>query len=185
MQTLMIFCILFIALLEAPLFTIIAGLSAVCLFFIDRDFTSLQMIIIEMNRLASMPVLIALPLFTFAGCLLTKSNSPTRILNFMKALTDRMPGGLPIAALCSCAFFTALTGASGVTIVALGGLLYPILKQNYSEQFSLGLITTSGSLGLLFPPSLPIILYGVIAQIDISMIFKASFVPGVILMLVL
>ncbi len=184
--TLLIFAVLFMALLEAPLFTVIAGLSIVCLYFVDHDWLSIQMILIEMNRLASMPVLVALPLFTLAGCLLTESDAPKRIMNFIQALVGWLPGGLAIAALCSCAFFTALTGASGVTIVALGGVLYPILRQrNYTESFSLGLMTTSGSLGLLFPPSLPIILYGVVAQVEISKIFKAALIPGIILILVL
>ena len=184
--TLLIFAILLIALLEAPLFTVIAGLSAVCLYFADYDWQAFQTIIIEMNRLASMPILTALPLFTFAGCLLTESGAPKRIMNLMQALFGRLPGGIAVAALCSCAFFTALTGASGVTIVALGGVLYPVLrKKKYPEAFSLGLMTTSGSLGLLFPPSLPIILYGVVARVDINTIFKAAAVPGVLLIAVL
>ena len=172
------------ALIEAPLFTIIAALTIACLYLINNDWLSLQLIIIEMNRLASMPVLVALPLFTFVGCLLTETKAPTRIMNFMQALLDWLPGGLAIAALCSCAFFTALTGASGVTIVAIGAVLYPILRQsNYKDNFTLGLLTTSGSLGLLFPPSLPVILYGVVNQIDIRDIFKAALVPGILLII--
>jgi tripartite ATP-independent transporter DctM subunit len=172
------------ALIEAPLFTIVAALTIVCLYLINHDWLSLQLIIIEMNRLASMPVLVALPLFTFVGCLLTETKAPTRIMNFMQALLGWLPGGLAIAALCSCAFFTALTGASGVTIVAIGAVLYPILRQSYyKENFTLGLLTTSGSLGLLFPPSLPVILYGVVNQIDIRDIFKAALVPGILLII--
>lgn len=186
MLTVLIIVILLFALLEAPLFTVIAALSAACLFFIDFDALALQTIIIEMNRLASMPVLVALPLFTLAGVLLTKTEAPHRITCFMQALIGWLPGGLAVAALCSCAFFTALTGASGVTIVALGSLLYPILREHrYRERFALGLLTTSGSRGLLFPPSLPIILYGVVAQVDIPRIFKAALVPGVLSVLVM
>jgi tripartite ATP-independent transporter DctM subunit len=181
-----ILAILLFAFIETPLFTIIAGLSVVCLYCIDHDWWALQMILIEMNRLASMPVMVALPLFTFVGCLLTETEAPKRIMNFMQALMGWLPGGLAIAALCACAFFTALTGTSGVTIVALGSLLYPILRQrHYNETFTLGLLTTSGSLGLLFPPSLPIILYGVVAQVDITQIFKAALIPGVLLVVVL
>lgn len=179
---LLIFAFFFIALLEAPLFMVMAGLSVACFYFSDHEWSALQMVIIEINRLASMPVLTALPLFTFSGCLLTQSNAPRRVTNFIQALLGWLPGGLGIAALCSCAFFTALTGASGVTIVALGGVLYPLLKQqNYRETFSLGLLTTSGSLGLLFPPSLPVILYGVVGQVDISRIFRAAWIPGILL----
>jgi len=178
--------VLLFALLEAPLFTVIIGISMVCLYAIDLDFMALQTILIEINRLASMPVLVALPLFTFTGCLLTETNAPRRIMNFIQAFAGWLPGGLAISALCSCALFTALTGASGVTIVALGGILYPILlEKNYGSKFSLGLLTTSGSRGLLFPPSLPIILYGVVAQVDIGLIFKAALVPGLFIILVL
>jgi len=170
------------ALLEAPLFTVIAGMTMFCLYAVSKDWMALQMIVIELNRLASMPVLVALPLFTFTGVLLTETSAPRRIMNFLQSVIGWLPGGLAIAALCSCAFFTALTGASGVTIVALGSVLYPVLRQeDYREPFTLGLLTTSGSLGLLFPPSLPVILYGVISQIDIADIFKAALLPGIVL----
>ena len=181
-----ILAILLLALLETPVFTVIAALSMACLFFVDHDLLALQMILIEMNRLGSMPVLVALPLFTFVGCLLTETRAPRRIMDFIEALLGWLPGGMAMAALCSCAFFTALTGASGVTIVALGSILYPVMRsRGYEEKFTLGLLTTSGSLGLLFPPSLPVILYGVIAQVDISRIFKAALVPGILLIVVL
>ena len=183
---LLLFLVLFFALIETPLFTVIAALSMVCLFFLEHDWLALQIILIEMNRMASMPVLIALPLFTFVGCLLTETKAPERIMNFIQAIMGWLPGGMAIAALFCCTIFTALTGASGVTIVALGGVLYPVLrKQKYKEKFSLGLLTTSGSLGLLFPPSLPIIIYGVVSGIAILDIFKAAFVPGVLLIMVL
>ncbi|MDP2862119.1 MAG: TRAP transporter large permease subunit [Desulfobacterales bacterium] len=184
--TLIIIGMFLFAVLETPLFTIIAGLSIACFFFIDNEWASIQTIVIEMNRLASMPVLVALPLFTFSGCLLAETGAPMRIMNLMGALTGRIPGGIAVAAICSCAFFTALTGASGVTIVAIGSLLYPVLlRQEYDENFSLGLLTTSGSLGLLFAPSLPVILYGVVAQVDAAVIFKAALVPGILLVLLL
>jgi len=181
-----IILILLLTVLEMPLFVAIAGLSMACLLSSDHDPTVLQTILIEMNRLAGMPVLVALPLFTLVGCVLTASGAPRRMLNFLEAAAGWLPGGSAMAALCACAFFTALTGASGVTIVALGAVLYPILQQQqYSEKFTLGLLTTGGSLGLLFPPSLPIILYGVVGQIDIGRIFKATLVPGLLLLLVL
>jgi C4-dicarboxylate transporter DctM subunit len=175
-----------LALLETPIFVLIAGISTVCLYAVDHDPLALQTVLIEMNRLASMPVLVALPLFTFVGALLTATEAPRRIMAFMQALFGWMPGGLAVAALISCALFTALTGASGVTIVALGGVLYPVLrKYRHPERFSLGLLTTSGSLGLLFPPSLPIILYGVVAQVDIADLFLAALVPGILLVVVI
>ncbi len=178
--------IVLLILLEAPLFVSIGALALVCLLNSDFDPTSVQLILIEMNRLATMPVLVALPLFTAVGCVLTASSAPRRMMNFLDAATGWLPGGSAMAALGACAFFTALTGASGVTIVALGAVLYPILKQQqYDEKFTLGLLTTGGSLGLLFPPSLPIILFGVVAQLDIGKTFKATLIPGLLLLVVL
>ena len=179
---LVIGAILVLALLEAPLFTVIAALSMACLFLVNQDPLALQIIFIEMNRLGAMPVLVALPLFTFVGCLLTETRAPERMIAFIDAVVGWLPGGAAMAALFACAFFTALTGASGVTIVALGGLLYPVMRErDYGERFTLGLLTTSGSLGLLFPPSLPVILYGVVAQVDIGQVFKAALVPGMLI----
>jgi C4-dicarboxylate transporter, DctM subunit len=117
---------------------------------------------------------------------LAESKSPKRLVNLAEALFCWMPAGLAIVALFSCAIFTAFTGASGVTIVALGGLLYPILlKQGYPEKFSLGLVTASGSIGLLFPPSLPIILFAFVAGVSINQLFVAGLIPGIILILFL
>jgi tripartite ATP-independent transporter DctM subunit len=148
-------------------------------------------IIIELFRLASLPALIAIPLFTFAGFLLAESKAPQRMLALAEALVGWMRGGVAIVGLTTCAVFTAFTGASGVTIIALGGLLYPMLrKQNYSDKFSLGLLTCTGSLGLMFPPSLPIILYGLVAgqldsRVSIDKLFVAGAVPGLLLVLAL
>ncbi len=178
--------VLLLTFFDLPLFLSIAGLTIVLLLSTDAHPIVLQTILIEMNRLATMPILVALPLFTMVGCILTASKMPNRLLAFLEAVSGWLPGGTAMAALCACAFFTALTGASGVTIVAMGAVLYPILKkQQYDEEFSLGLLTTGGSLGLLFPPSLPIILYGVVAQIDIGSVFKATLFPGILLLLVL
>ena len=157
------------------------GLTAY--FFTDSPGASVA---VEIYRMTSAPTLLAIPLFTFAGHVMAESQSPQRLLRLAQSSVGQFPGGVAVAALVICAFFTAFTGASGVTIIALGGLLYPILrKQNYSERFSLGLITTSGSLGLLFPPSLPIILYGLVAKVDIDQLFIAGIVPGILLIIIL
>lgn len=175
--------ILLFVLFGTPLFIII-GIIALLAF--SSALIDTSAVIVEMYRLANSPTLLAIPLFTFAGYILAESNSPRRIVQLTKALFGWLPGGLAVVALVSCAIFTAFTGASGVTIIALGGLLYPILiKENYKEKFTLGLLTTSGSLGLLFPPSLPIILYGMIAKINIDQLFAAGFIPGLILLVVL
>ena len=190
-MTLLIGLILFaLALLGAPLFAVI-GASALIGFY--RAEIDPYVVAIEIYRLAEMPVLLAIPLFTFAGYLLGESKAPQRLVRVTDALLGWLTGGLAIVALTACAFFTALTGASGVTIVALGALLYPALKQShYPERFTLGLITTSGSLGLLFAPSLPLILYGIVAQqmnvgipISIDDLFLAGVLPGLTMLLLL
>jgi tripartite ATP-independent transporter DctM subunit len=182
--------LLALALLGAPLFAIIA--SAALLGFHHNE-VDLSAVVIEIYRIAEMPVLIAIPLFTFAGYLLGESHAPRRLVHITNALIGWMPGGLAVVALLASALFTAFTGASGVTIVALGALLYPALKEaGYRDNFSLGLITTSGSLGLLFAPSLPLILYGVIAQqtdigqaVTIDDLFLAGIFPGILMLVLL
>ena len=172
-----------LALLGVPLFVVLAagGLLASHAADISPD-----ILIIEMNRLATSPNMIAIPLFTFAGVLMSSGGAPQRLVNFYRAALGWMPGGLAIVTIGSCAFFTAYSGASGVTILALGGLLYPILVgEGYRDRFSLGLLTTSGSLGLLFPPSLAILIYGIVAGVGIDKMFLAGIVPGTLLMIIL
>jgi C4-dicarboxylate transporter DctM subunit len=172
-----------LALLGAPLFAIIAA-SAMLGFL--REGIDLQAIAIEFYGIAEMPILLAIPLFTFAGYLLSESGAPRRLVRLTGALLGWMPAGLAIVALAACAFFTAFTGASGVTIIALGALLFPALQEaGYPEKFNLGLITSAGSLGLLFAPSLPLILYGIVAEISIEDLFLAGLLPGVLMLLIL
>ena len=172
-----------VALIGAPLFTVIAAGAILASFSAD---ISPDIIIIEMHRLAASPNMIAIPLFTFAGVLMSSGGAPRRLVDFYRAAFGWMPGGLAIVTIGACAFFTTFSGASGVTILALGGLLYPILRgEGYKENFSLGLLTTSGSLGLLFPPSLAILIYGIVAGVSIENMFFAGLVPGVLLMLML
>lgn len=172
-----------LALFGTPLFVIISAIALIAFYFAD---ISSAVVIVELYRLASMPILLAIPLFTFAGYLLAESNTPKRLVNLSRAFFGWMPGGLSIVALVSCAIFTAFTGASGVTIIALGGLLYPVLlKEKYPEKFTLGMLTASGNLGLLFPPSLPIILYGVISGVSIDKLFIAGIIPGLLMIVFL
>jgi len=127
-----------------------------------------------------------IPLFTFAGTLLAESKAPKRLVDVAQSLVGFLPGGLPIVTIVVCAFFTAFTGASGVTIIALGGLLYPALvKEKYNERFSIGLVTSCGSIGLLLAPSLPLILYGLIGQVSVDKLFAAGLLPSVLLVSVL
>ncbi len=172
-----------LAVIGAPLFTVIA---ASAMLGYQREGIDLMAIAIEILGLAEMPFLSAIPLFTFAGYLLSESNAPRRLVRLTGAVLGWMPGGLALVALVACAFFTAFTGASGVTIIALGAILYPALKHDgYPDHFNLGLVTTSGSLGLLFAPSLPLILYGVIAEVPIDGLFRAGILPGLLMLLML
>ncbi len=183
MEILLYIGILGFALIGAPLFAIMLLVSVVAFHGAEIE---LSAIAIEVYRMASSPTLLTIPLFTFAGYMIAESKSPQRLLKLTHALLGWLPGGVAIVSLVICAFFTAFTGASGVTIIALGGLIYPmLLQEKYDEKFSLGLITTSGSLGLLFPPSLPIILYGIVAKVDIDKLFLAGIVPGLLLIVIL
>jgi C4-dicarboxylate transporter DctM subunit len=172
-----------LAILGAPLFAVIA--ASAMLGFHGQD-SDLMTMAIEIQTIASMPFLAAIPLFTFAGYLLSESNAPKRLVRLTGALLGWMPGGLALVCLAACAFFTAFTGASGVTIIALGAILYPALKQDgYGDKFNLGLVTSAGSLGLLFAPSLPLILYGVIAEVPIDNLFLAGILPGLLMLVML
>jgi tripartite ATP-independent transporter DctM subunit len=172
-----------VTLLGAPLFAVIG--SGALLGF-QREGVDLSVVAIEFFGLSESPVLVAIPLFTFAGFLLSAGQAPARLVRLSQALLGWLPGGLAIISLVACAIFTAFTGASGVTIIALGALLYPALKQvGYEERFNLGLITSSGSLGLLFAPSLPLILYGIVAEDSIDDLFLAGVLPGTLLIVVL
>jgi tripartite ATP-independent transporter DctM subunit len=176
--------------LGVPLFIIIATSALYGFSQIEVD---LSVIAIEIYRMADTPVLLAIPLFTLAGYILGESKASERLVRLTDALLGWFPGGLAIVSLFACAFFTALTGASGATIIALGAILYPAMKQaGYAENFNLGLITSSGSLGLLFPPSIALILYGVIAQqmdigenVAIDDLFIAGLLPGLFMLLLL
>lgn len=183
MTSFVIIAIIFMAFLGTPIFAIFAMLGLALFFLAD---VGVNTVIIEMLRLATHPTLLAIPLFTFAGYVLAESNSPVRLLRLAQMLIGWLPGGIAVVSLAVSAVFTAFTGGSGVTIVALGGLLYPILrKKGFSENFTLGLINSSGAIGLLFPPSLAIILYGMIAQVNIDDLFLAGIVPGIVLIVVI
>lgn len=184
-MTTLLIIIFFLALLliGVPIFVIISGLTLYLLFSSQIDISAL---IIEMHRMATTPVLVAIPLFTFAGYLLSASGAPQRLIRLSNAFLGWLPGGLSVIALITCAVFTTLTGATGLTIIALGGILLPAMMQGrYSEKFSLGLLTTSGTLGLLFPPSLPLIIYAIVAKVRIDHLFIAGLLPGLLLVLLL
>ncbi len=188
--TISVLILIFLAIFGTPLFAVILAVSILGFHYLG---VNLSVIAIEIYRIADTPVLVALPLFTFAGYILAESQTSSRLVRLTRAFIGCMPGGLAVVAFIACAFFTAFTGASGVTIVALGALLYPALTEaGYRDKFSIGLVTSSGSLGLLLPPSLPLILYGIIAQqmnigknVAINDLFLAGIFPALLMVLML
>jgi tripartite ATP-independent transporter DctM subunit len=168
-------------LLGLPIFAAIGGVS---LLLFWNDGLPLASIPVEAYRLAASPMLPAVPLFTLGGYILSEGGSSRRLLRFLTAVVGWMPGGLAVATCLMLALFTPLTGASGITILSMGGLLLPVLlRGRYPEMSSVGLVTVSGSIGLLLPPSLPVILYGVTASLSILELFAAGVLPGILLVL--
>ena len=167
------------AVVGTPLFAILGGTAA---FLFMHEGTTPATILVKTYELSVSPTLPAIPLFTLAGFLLAEGKASERLLRVFRAFFGWIPGGTAVVCAVLCSFFTVFTGGSGVTILALGGVLFPALvKDGYREKFSLGLLTASGSLGLLLPPSLPLILYAVVAQIPIQDVFIGGILPGILL----
>jgi tripartite ATP-independent transporter DctM subunit len=166
-------------LLGAPVFVGMAG-GAMLLFFAGG--TPVSAAPAEIYRLIGSPTLPAIPLLTACGYVLAESRAAHRLVRFFRALSGWMTGGTAVLVAGVCALFTSFTGGSGITIIALGGLVYPILREDgYPESFSLGLVTAAGSLGLLFAPSLPVILYSVVANVPADLLYLAALLPGLLL----
>jgi tripartite ATP-independent transporter DctM subunit len=167
--------------LGAPIFTAMGGLAMV-LFFGSPLPVPIAAVPAETYRIVASPTLPTIPLFTLAGYLLAEGGASKRLVELFQSWVGWIPGGTAAAAVLVCAFFTTFTGASGVTILALGGLLLPVLlKAGYQERFSIGLLTAAGSIGLLFPPSLPVILYGVVSHVPIDELYISGIIPGILL----
>ena len=181
MTTAVVLLLILAAILGAPLFAVF-GASSMLLFHAlpDTSITGATNDVFS-EKFSDSPLLVTIPLFTFAGYLMAESGTLQRLVRLSRAWLGWMPGGLAVVCLLASAFFTTFTGGSGITIVAIGGLLLPaLISENYEENFSLGLVTTGGSLGLLFPPSVPMILYGVVAGITIEKLFLAGIIPGIL-----
>lgn len=175
-----------LAILGMPLFAVFG--AAAMVLFANMENTNVTGAAHDVfsEKFADSPLMVTIPLFVFAGYIMAESGTPRRLVRLSRAWLGWLPGGLAMVALAASAFFTTFTGGSGITIVAIGGLLYPaLIQERYSEKFSLGLVTTGGSLGLLFPPSLPLVLYGVVAGVLIEKLFLAGIIPGLITMLAL
>ena len=178
-----------------PLFVIIAGLALLCFVFLDPSnphavLEKMTQVILSFATLAEQDPLIAIPLFTLAGTIMTHGGISARLVAVARALTRSIPGGLGMACVGACTLFAAISGSSAVTIIAIGGLIYPALrKENFTERFSLGLITSCGAIGILIPPSLPLIVYGVVAsnsvadgklKPQIDDLFRAGLIPSLL-----
>jgi C4-dicarboxylate transporter DctM subunit len=168
--------------LGMPIYAAIGG-TALLLFWVEG--TPITAVPGETYRISTSPMLPAIPLFTLAGYILSEGGASRRLLRLCTALVGWMPGGLAIVVTLVLAFFTPLTGASGITILAMGGLLLPMLVEaRYSERQAVGLVTVSGSIGVLFPPSLPVILYAYYAELPLDRLFIAGLLPGLVLVAV-
>jgi tripartite ATP-independent transporter DctM subunit len=181
--------VVLLALAGMPLFSVMGG-SAEILWMMHPDaaYHHLRFIAPTVldERFADTPIVVTIPLFTFIGYVLAEAKTPDRLVNAAKTILGWMPGGLAIVCIIASAIFTVLTGGSGVTIIAIGGLLYPALrKQRYSDAFALGVVTTGGSVGLLLPGSLPLIIYALVAHVDFMELFKAVVVPGMLVIALL
>ncbi len=171
--------LLLATIIGVPAYVTLGGVALILFWAVDQPIASIP---IAHYSLVTNPSLPSLPLFTLAGYFLAQGQTPERLVRVFRALFGSLRGGPAIATVLGCAFFTCFTGASGMTIVALGGLLMPVLVgAAYSERDSLGLLTGSGAIGLLFPPCLPLILYAIIARVPLEQMFLGGIVPGTVM----
>ena len=179
-----------LALLGEALFATLAVLGVLSFSVVqgagfDFDYGGGAQVLLEMLQITQSPVLLAIPLFTLAGAIMTAGGISARLVRVMRASLGWMPGGVALSTILACAVFAALSGSSAVTIIAIGGFLAPALEKDYGKPFSLGLLTSCGAIGILAPPSLPLIIYGVVSGADINKLFIAGFLPAVLTIVVL
>jgi C4-dicarboxylate transporter DctM subunit len=168
-----------------PLFIVLAVVTIGCIYFLgDGMLTEMTA---DMFNAVNKDVLLAIPFFLIAGQIMTRGSIAKRLINFAKATVGWMPGGLAVTAVFACLFFAAISGSSPVTVIAIGTMMFPaLIKENYKENFSLGLITSAGSLGILIPPSIPMIIYAIVVStpthiISVADLFIAGVVPGLLI----
>ncbi len=171
-------------LLGQPLFVIMGGITALCYHFVAGE--SLMVIVGDIFYAADKEILLAIPLFVLAGQIMTKGSISQRLINFAKALTSGINGGMGIAAVFSCAVFAAISGSSPVTLIAIGSLMFPALLQaGYSKRFSMGMLSVGGTLGIIVPPSIPMIIFAIMAGVSVVDLFKAGIGPSIVLVILL
>jgi C4-dicarboxylate transporter, DctM subunit len=178
-----------LAVLGAPLFVILGAVATLCfLLFGDGydTFGSFEVFVVKIANLSTKNVLLAIPFFVVSGAIMSAGSIAPRLIGLARALTGWLPGGLGVATVFACVFFASISGSSPVTVIAIGSLLLPaLLKEGYQEKFSLGMLTAAGSLGIIIPPSIPMLVYALVASntapVDVGEMFLAGLVPGMIL----
>ena len=167
-----------------PLFVIMGVLAAVC--YLNVSGENMMVIIGDIFYAADKEILLAIPLFVLAGQIMTKGSISQRLINVAKAATAGIPGGMGFASILSCAVFAAISGSSPVTLIAIGTLMYPALLQaGYSKKLAMGALSTGGTLGIIIPPSIPMIIFAIMAGVSVVDLFKAGIGPGIVLVIVL
>jgi C4-dicarboxylate transporter, DctM subunit len=173
--------ILFAVLIGMPLFVIMGLIAGYCYLFIAGE--PLTVVIGDIFYAADKEVLLAIPLFILAGQIMTKGSISRRLIDVARAFTAPVPGGLGLASVFSCSIFAAISGSSPVTLIAIGSLLYPaLIAAGYEKKFSMGLLSTGGTLGIIIPPSIPMIIFAIMAGVSVVDLFKAGIGPGLLLM---
>ena len=173
-------CCVLLLVLGVPVAIVLGSAATLSLvFFTDTPLTIIaQQIFDALNK----SVLLAIPFFILAGAIMTRGGIARRLINFVNALVGWFPGGLGIAGTFACIFFAAISGSSPATVVAVGSIMIPaLIKAGYGTRFSTGLITTAGSLGIIIPPSIPMILYCLVMNVSVERIFLAGVVPGLMI----
>ncbi len=188
-EYLIVFVAILCIVIGTPLFTVLAIVTLGSIYFIGDGM--LTEMIADMFNAVNKDVLLAIPFFLIAGQLMTHGSIAKRLIDFAKAIVGWVHGGLAITAIFACLFFAAISGSSPVTVIAIGTMMFPVLiKENYDEKFSLGLITSAGSLGILIPPSIPMIIYAIVVStpthiISVADLFIAGVLPGLLIGLLL
>jgi C4-dicarboxylate transporter DctM subunit len=171
-------------LLGQPLFVIMGSIAAFCYNFISEE--SVSIVIGDIFYAANKEILLAIPLFVLAGQIMTKGSIATRLIDIAKAITAPIPSGLAIASVLSCAVFAAISGSSPVTLIAVGSILYPaLLKAGYDKKMAMGMLSVGGTLGIIVPPSIPMIIFAIMAGVSVVDLFKAGIGPSIVLILLL
>ena len=172
--------IVILILVGQPLFVIMGSIAAVCYHFVSEE--SIQIVIGDIFYAADKEILLAIPLFVLAGQIMTQGSIAQRLINVAKAITAPIPGGLAVASVLSCAVFAAISGSSPVTLIAVGSILYPaLLKAGYDKKLSMGMLSVGGTLGIIVPPSIPMIIFAIMASVSVVDLFKAGIGPSIVL----